>query len=75
MGLIDRGAIEFKRVNRARYAYVVRTFDYRENLEKVLKYLDGLGIVSLGRNAQFEYINMDEAVRRALAAAEELDGG
>ena len=34
----------------------------------------GLGITSLGRSAQFEYINMDEAVRWAMAT-EELDGG
>ena len=52
---------------------MVRTFDYREKLSAALAYLNGLGIVSVGRNAEFEYINMDEAVRRALAAVERLD--
>ena len=41
--------------------------------KKALDYLDNLGIVSVGRNAQFEYINMDEAVRRGLEVAEKLD--
>ncbi|MEE8394332.1 MAG: FAD-dependent oxidoreductase, partial [Rhodospirillales bacterium] len=74
MGLIDAGKINFRHVSRTRHAYVLRTFDYGENLARVLGYLDGLGIVSLGRNAEFEYINMDEAVRRAIEAAGRLDG-
>ena len=41
-------------------------------ITKNLDYIAGLGIVSVGRNAEFEYINMDEAVRRGLAAARNL---
>ncbi len=75
MGLIRPGAVSFARAHRTRHAYVVRTFDYREKLALALEYVDSLGIVSVGRNAEFEYINMDEAVRRAFAAAARLDGG
>jgi protoporphyrinogen oxidase len=74
MGLLKRGAVEFARTHRTRHAYVVRTFDYREKLALALEYMDSLGIVSVGRNAEFEYINMDEAVRRAFAVAARLDG-
>jgi protoporphyrinogen oxidase len=73
MALVEPGQVRFCRVRRTKYAYVVRTFDYREKLSAALAYLNGLGIVSVGRNAEFEYINMDEAVRRALAAVERLD--
>jgi protoporphyrinogen oxidase len=73
MELLRRSDVRFIRVNRTRYAYVVRTFDYRERLGRALDYLDNLGIVSVGRNAQFEYINMDEAVRRGLEVAGKLD--
>jgi protoporphyrinogen oxidase len=37
-------------------------------------YLNGLGIFSVGRNAEFEYINMDEAVRRGLDMVKRLEG-
>jgi protoporphyrinogen oxidase len=74
MKLVVPGDIRFCKVHRTKHAYVVRTFDYRQNLTAALDYLNGLGIVSVGRNAEFEYINMDEAVRRGLAAVEALEG-
>ena len=73
MGLIGAQDVTFRRVVRTRHAYVVRTFDYAEKLKTGLDYLNSLGIVSVGRNAEFEYINMDEAIRRSLAAVEKLD--
>jgi protoporphyrinogen oxidase len=73
MGLIDPARIRFRRVYRTRHAYVVRTFDYSEKLKRGLEYINGLGIVSVGRNAEFEYINMDEAVRRGLEIVKQLD--
>jgi len=72
MNLLDPGAVEFQEVHREEYAYVVRTFDYSKNLNLALAYLNDLGIVSVGRNAEFEYINMDEATRRALETAKSL---
>src|SRR5262249_1762647 len=73
MGLIDPERISFRSIHRTQYAYVVRTFDYAENLKTVLDFVSSLGILSVGRNAEFEYINMDEAVNRALKAARKLD--
>ncbi len=73
MGLIERARVEFRAVYRTKHAYVVRTFDYSEKLRRALDYLDSLGITSVGRNAEFEYINMDEAVRRGLEMVEQLD--
>ena len=73
MGLIDPERINFRAVYRTQYAYVVRTFDYATNLRIALDYVSSLGILSVGRNAEFEYINMDEAVNRALKAVSRLD--
>jgi protoporphyrinogen oxidase len=73
MELVRPSEVRFVKVHRTRYAYVVRTFDYRERLGRALDYLKDLGIVSVGRNAQFEYINMDEAIRRGLEVANQLD--
>jgi protoporphyrinogen oxidase len=73
MELLRPNDIRFCRVHRTKHAYVVRTFDYRDKLGAALGYLNGLGILSVGRNAEFEYINMDEAVRRGLAAVDRLN--
>ncbi len=73
MNLIDPERVNFRHVCHTRYAYVLRTFDYRENLDVVLDYLDGRGITSVGRNAEFEYLNMDQAIGHALDVAERLD--
>jgi protoporphyrinogen oxidase len=72
MGIAAADAVTFRAIHRTRYAYVVRTIGYAERLKPVLDYIAGLGILSVGRNAEFEYINMDEAVRRGLAAARSL---
>ena len=71
--LVRKADVTFRRVHRTKQAYVVRTFDYREKLSLALDYLNNLGIVSVGRNAEFEYINMDEAIRRGEAAARALE--
>ncbi|MBV9836111.1 MAG: FAD-dependent oxidoreductase [Alphaproteobacteria bacterium] len=73
MGMVDADAIRFKAIHRTKFAYVVRTFDYATHLKTVLDYVSSLGIVSVGRNAEFEYINMDEAVRRSLEVVKRID--
>jgi protoporphyrinogen oxidase len=73
MQILRERDIRFCKVHRTKHAYVVRTFDYRDKLTRALEYLNGLGIISVGRNAEFEYINMDEAVRRGLETACRLD--
>ena len=73
MNLLRWRDVHFCRVSRTKHAYVVRTFDYREKLTRALEYIGSLGIISVGRNAEFEYINMDEAIRRGLEVATRLD--
>ena len=73
MNFLTRESLRFHAVHRSHYAYVIRTFDYEQNLSTALNYLDGLGIISCGRNAQFAYINMDEAVKRGLDAVRQVD--
>ena len=75
MELLRRSDVTFTRVHRTKHAYVVRTFDFQQKLSKALDYLSSIGIVSVGRNAEFEYINMDEAIRRGLAAVKQLESG
>lgn len=74
MGLVnDDFEPSFLRIHRTRNAYVVPTHGHRERLKTCLDFIDSLGIVSVGRNAQHEYINMDETIRRGLEVAAEMD--
>jgi protoporphyrinogen oxidase len=73
-GLIDPSRIELVRVKRSQYAYVVYDLDYLSNVRVVREYVQSLGIHLCGRFAEFEYLNMDACVRRALALADSLKG-
>ena len=63
----------YSRVKRTRFAYVIYDHDYLRNTGIIRNYTDSLGITLLGRFAEFEYLNMDACVRRALTLAEELN--
>ncbi len=73
MDIVQQSKVRFHKVYRTKHAYVVRTFDYLEKLKQALGYLNDLGILSVGRNSEFEYINMDEAVRRGLEAVHKIE--
>ena len=48
------------------HAYVVYDSNYKHNKEIILKYLDSIGIYSLGRFGQWDYFNMDICIKKAL---------
>lgn len=54
-------------------AYVVPDLAYPDAVRIVREYVEGLGIRLLGRFGRWEYLNMDQCVRDALALAKELD--
>jgi len=44
--------------------------NYRLDLDHVLKHLDGIeGLYSVGRQARFDYLNMDQCISKGLEAA------
>ena len=71
--LIKNAKLKYKNVERTEYAYVVRDFKHKKNLNTCLNFLNKKGIHSLGRNAQFLYINSDEAVRRGIELAKKFN--
>jgi protoporphyrinogen oxidase len=72
LGYMGEESIDYFRVLHAKYAYVVQDAIYAQSLGNVLEFLNDLGIYSLGRNAEFLYINMDEAIRRSHELADRL---
>ena len=73
IGFVDRSSIVYKRVVRFLYGYPVYDLDYRKNVTAMRASVAATGLHLLGRFAQFDYINSDVCIERALALAAELD--
>ncbi len=58
--------VVYTRVERQEYAYVIYDLEYLRNIAIVREYLRSLDIGSVGRFAQFEYLNMDACIRSAM---------
>ncbi len=76
LGIInDKKRVCYAAVRRSDYAYVVYDLDYRRNTGIIRSYFKKLGITLLGRFSEFEYLNMDACVRRAMERAAEINNG
>ena len=73
LGVLRRSDVVLSRVARTRYAYVVFDRDHRKNLDTVEAYAGKAGLHLLGRFGQFEYINTDQVILRALGLANRLE--
>jgi protoporphyrinogen oxidase len=75
IGFVDRSSIVYKRVARFLYGYPVYDLEYRKNVTAMRESVAATGLHLLGRFAQFDYINSDVCIERALALANELHPG
>ena len=69
IGLIRKSDVIVTDVHRSTYGYPVYDLDYRRNVRVMRDYFASVGIDLCGRFAEFEYINSDECIRRAIALA------
>ena len=72
MGLLDPARVSYRRVLRFRYGYPVTDLGYHANVGALREAVAATGIHLLGRFAEFEYINSDVCIERAMALAERL---
>ena len=75
MGFADSTKVVYRRVVRFQYGYPVYDLDYAKNVKTVRDAVAATGLRLLGRFAQFDYINSDVCVERALALASQLRNG
>jgi protoporphyrinogen oxidase len=75
IGFVNPSKIAYRRVVRFQYGYPVYDVDYAKNVKTVRDAIASTGLRLLGRFAQFDYINSDVCVERALALASELRNG
>ena len=73
LGFIDLEDIVDTAIRFEPYAYVIYDLDHRKNVNAILNYLSGIGISSVGRFAEFEYLNTDGVVERTLKLARQIN--
>lgn len=73
VGIINKQDVTTTDIKNLEYGYVVYDLDYQKNMKIIRDYFADLGIILHGRFAEFEYINMDEVIKRSLKLAENLN--
>lgn len=66
LGIIKGSEVTFAKVQRTEYAYVINDLKFNVNLQVVLNYLHKMGIDTIGRFAEFKYLNMDGCIESAM---------
>jgi protoporphyrinogen oxidase len=74
-GVVKREAVCYRQVHRERYAYVVYTTGYSDRVRTIRQLTDERGLHLAGRFAEYQYVNTDACVRRALDLSRQLRGG
>ena|SRR5208337_2243034 len=74
VGILREQDVIVRDTRRFEYAYPVHDRAHGKNTQVVRDYFTAIGIDLLGRFAEFDYINSDECIRRALVLAEKLNG-
>ena len=73
IGFLDRNSVVYQRVVRFTYGYPVYDLDYKKNVTVLRDAVAAAGIHLLGRFAQFDYINSDVCVERAIDMARTMN--
>ncbi len=69
LGIIENGGV--LHTDQFKYAYVVYDLEHDKNKNIVVDYLKSLGIIPIGRFAEWEYFNMDKTILSGKKAVEE----
>ncbi len=64
--IIDKQDVEYTKIKRIKYAYVINDLNYQRNIKIIKDYVDRIGISLVGRFSEWEYYNMDACIRRAM---------
>lgn len=73
IGIIEKNEIVTTDIKNIEYAYVLHDLKHKKNMEILKKFFASIGIELLGRFGEFEYINMDEVIRRSISLAKKIN--
>jgi len=72
-GILESAEFEVSLVTRQRYAYVIDDLPRLGNIRTIMKHLNDVGLMTLGRFGEFEYLNMDGIVSRSFSFLKERE--
>ena len=75
VGILKQQDVIVRDTRRIEYAYPVYDHNYTKNVGVLRDWFGALGIDQLGRFAEFDYINSDECLHRAMMLADRLNAG
>jgi len=64
--IINKKDVCFTKLTKIKYAYIINSLDYHKNIKKIKEYMEKVGIDLVGRFAEFEYLNMDNCIEKAI---------
>ncbi len=70
---VKRDEILDSTIRTEKYGYVIYDIMHRQNTDTILNHLQGMGIESSGRFAEWEYLNTDGVVEHTMALAQKLN--
>ncbi|HZY89775.1 MAG TPA: FAD-dependent oxidoreductase [Gemmataceae bacterium] len=73
VGILRKQDVIVRDTRRVEYAYPVYDHNYTKNVGVLRDWFGSLGIDQLGRFAEFDYINSDECIHRAMRLADKLN--
>jgi len=73
IGILNKADVIVTETRRFEYAYPVYDHGYSEKTAILRNYFKSIGVDLLGRFAEFDYINSDECLHRALLLADKLN--
>lgn len=73
-GIVDKSRVSTLAWTQCPYAYIVFDIPFAAKRKKALDYLDGIRLHSLGRFGRYEYLNIDQCLRRAFDFVKEFTG-
>ena len=73
VGIIGKQDVIVRDTKRIGYAYPVYDRNHGKNTGILRRWFESMGIHQLGRFAEFDYINSDECIHRAMKLAEKLN--
>jgi protoporphyrinogen oxidase len=69
----DGNHVNFMEIKRFEYAYVLCDLQHRKNARMVKEYFDAQGVKLCGRFGEFQYLNMDNVIKRAKDLSKEIE--
>jgi protoporphyrinogen oxidase len=72
LNIIQKDTVEVSDVARMTPAYVIYDSEYEKNIKVVEDYLKAEGIHTCGRFGQFQYLNMDACIEKAVTLAKDF---